>query len=209
MKFLPSLVALLLAAASANAQVGIGPELGFNASGYNHVKDNEKVNTDLKYGGRIGVVFDWGLSDHLYLQPAALYVTNGYKEAFQNGTKTFLINTIEVPINLEYKFSTPEHNRFFVGAGPFIGFNKAGAVKTDVGKVHSRRDILIGTGDADEIIVFDLGAGVNGGYELSEGFYVRLRAQMGFLNIQPHGDSFNSLKSYNFGISFGYLFGGR
>jgi hypothetical protein len=206
MKYLYALLAILLPV-SLCAQISIAPEVGLNVSNYIVKEKGKHVNTSVKLGGRIGITAEKQLTNNLYLQPSLLYVTNGYKGPFQTGHVIYIVNTIELPIMLQYKFCAPGRSRFFVGAGPYVSINKDGAMRVVVGSINSRRDLGLGASVIDDIKIPDVGLRVNGGYQFYDGFYAKIHAQMGFLNMQPKGDEDNSKRHYNFGVSFGYLLG--
>ncbi|MES2701247.1 MAG: porin family protein [Bacteroidota bacterium] len=218
---------LLLAVAgctAAHARIGFGPLVGLNISDYNKEIYKKDIKTQLKLGGRLGILFDIPFSNHLSLQPGINYVTNGYKAPHYvttgynvplvpAGEIVWIINTVEVPVNLEYKFGDSCDNHFFVGGGPFVAWNKGGRLHLrgnniggSGGPIDTKRDVYVGTAPSDDIKPWDVGFGVNVGYEFKEGLFARAHYQMGFLNLQPTGNDDNALRNYNFGLSIGYFF---
>lgn len=196
------------------AQTTYGPMIGINFSNYTGKSGGVTQSTDMKIGGRIGGIVDFGLSDNISLQPGIFYVMNGYKTSVLGIDVSASVNTIEVPINVEYKFGTPGGNRFFVGIGPYVGMNIGGTIKVSGSflgvSVSDSKSIRIGsdTSSAD-MKALDMGLGLNVGYQLSQGWIVKAHYQMGFMNLMPSGDENNSMKNYNFGVSVGYLFGDK
>jgi hypothetical protein len=145
-----------LAALPAQAQLRYGAEL---AGSYNKMSDDKNVwgataITKSTFGGSLGALADYGITQRLYIQPAALFTMKSNKE--EAATKvsigipisTFNIPVggaitmsqeskfyyVEIPINVLYKWGQPGGNRFFVGAGPYVAYGVAGkqTVKQDV-----------------------------------------------------------------------------
>jgi hypothetical protein len=136
---------------------------------------------------------------------------NGFKySAFGIELKEH-VSTIQIPINLQYKFGDPGDNRIFIGIGPFVGLNVGGKVEAStnfLGIPFSFNESLrIGSDSTDHIRRFDAGFGLNAGYQLSGGVYFRAAFQLGLINLRPNGDENNFQRSSHFGISVGYLFG--
>ena len=197
-----------LGVADASAQLGFGGEIGLNGSqDMVKVAGNDKP-TLLRFGMRIGGLSDIALTDNFFLQPGLYYVANGYKANFTGGHEEYNINTIEIPVNIIYKFGKLGASRLFVGAGPFIGYNINGYYKVFSPLfVDSRSDLKVGGGATDQVNNLDAGVGVNVGYQLTEGLFLRARTQVGFLNMSaPTANDNNTLRSFSFGITAGYIF---
>src|ERR1035437_1451764 len=126
-KIILSLVSVGMISTAANAQLAIAPELGLNLANmafkYAGVTDNT---TSMKAGLAIGAVIDFGLTDNIYLQPGLFYLMNGC-----NGTggTSYNLNTIQIPVNFEYKTGKEGGNRFFFGVGPYLAYNISGTFK--------------------------------------------------------------------------------
>ena len=197
--------------AKAHAQLGFGGEIGLNGSACTvKVAGNDK-DAKLRFGMRIGGFSDIALTDNFFLQPGLYYVANGYKANFTGGHEEYNINTIEIPVNIIYKFGPLGSSRLFVGAGPFIGYNIHGYYKVFSPLfVDSRSDLRIGGGATDQVNNLDAGLGINAGYQLTEGLFLRARTQFGLLNMSvPVANENNTLRSFSFGITAGYVFYAR
>lgn len=197
---------LFLGFNSLYAQTGFGIEAGYNLSNYTIKSKGAMLPTDMRYGGRIGALADMALTDNLYFQPGIFYVSNGFKRNIVNGYHSYRINTIEIPLNIEYKVGMLGTNRVFLGAGPYVGINKDGNVLVHTNVTDSRRDLVLGAKKGNDYKVLDMGAGVNVGFQLTAGLFARLRGQMGILNLDPLGDKNNYVRNYSFSLSVGYLF---
>lgn len=204
-KFLLS-ACLCFGISSLHAQTGFGIEAGYNLSNYTIKSKGNMVPTDMRYGGRIGILSDMALTDNLYFQPGIYYVSNGYKMNITNGYHSYRINTIEIPLNIEYKIGMLGTNRVFLGAGPYVGLNKDGNLLVHTNITDSRRDLMLGAKKGNDFKALDLGAGVNVGFQLTAGLFARLRGQMGIANLDPMGSKDSYVRNYSFSFSVGYLF---
>ena len=206
-KTILSIFSVAAIATATNAQVTYGPEVGLNISNYMGKSGGKTQSTTAKAGLRVGGVVDFGLTDNISLQPGIFYVMNGYKQSAFGTDVSVSVNTIEVPINVEYKFGMPGGNRFFVGVGPYIALNMGGNVKISG---MPDRSLQIGSdANKDDMKALDFGAGINFGYQLVKGFYARAHYQMGFSNLDPAGNADNTMHNSNFGVAVGYMFGGK
>lgn len=197
---------MFLALSPLRAQTGFGVEAGYNLSGYSVKSGGAMVPADVRYGGRIGALADLAITDNVYFQPGLYYVSNGFKSNIATGYQSFRINTIEIPLNFEYKIGMLGTNRVFLGAGPYFGWNKDGNVLVHTNVVDSRRDLMFGAGKGNDFKAVDLGAGVNVGFQLTAGLFARLRGQMGITNLDPSSASDSHVRNYSFGLTVGYLF---
>lgn len=202
------LLTSVLFAQIANAQVGFGPEIGLNGSDYMKKVAGQDKTTQMRFGIRLGALTDICLSDNVYLQPGIYAVNNGYKAKFTGGHDEYSINTLEIPVNIIYKFRTFGTNRFFLGVGPYFGYNVNGYYKVfSAPYVDSKSDLRIGGGATDQVNNLDIGAGINMGFQFKEGLFFRVRAQAGFTNMAaPLANDNNTLRSFSFGVTGGYLF---
>jgi hypothetical protein len=213
---LSSLLGMLLAF-TAKGQFTFGPELSLNVSNYSiEAPGLFTPTTAWFFGGRIGGIADCGITDNIYIQPGIYYSLNGIKYSYSFpfvGSIDFSshINTIQIPINVQYKFGDKGGNRIFVGLGPFIGINLGGSAKVSVASsflgasFDSSAKFTVGSDSSDFIKRFDYGIGINAGYQMTNGLFFRAYYQRGLANLEPVGDAANSLKSVNYGISAGYL----
>lgn len=197
---------LVLGFGAGYAQMGFGIEAGYNLSNYTIRSKGAMIPTDMRYGGRLGALADMALTDNLYFQPGIYYVSNGYKMNIANGYQSYRVNTIEIPLNIEYKIGMLGTNRVFLGAGPYVGWNKDGNVLVHTNVVDSRRDLMFGAKKGNDFKAIDFGAGVNVGFQLTAGLFARLRGQMGIVNLDPSGTKDSYIRNYGFSLSVGYLF---
>lgn len=206
------------------------PELSENSN--KSPLNKEHVDGRPNLGLRAGFVADFGISDNFSIQPGLQFVMKGvrYEQSFDSGDNTngseqeiqskLNINYIEVPINVMYK-TREDGTGFFVGAGPYVGYAFAGKTVDQVkdtkytngNKDETTRDVEgnleFGDNVNDDIKNLDFGLGLNLGYMLPMGAFVRGYGQYSFSNIYPVPESKFERKNYGFGITVGYMFGGK
>jgi outer membrane protein with beta-barrel domain len=198
------------AAQNGHSRIVFGVEAGVNLSNYYFKHDLYSWSNDMIVGGRAGGIVDIALSNQLYFQPGLFYAMNGTKATYRvvqtKSHETININTIELPANILYKTGKPDAGRFFVGLGPYVGYNVSGTI-TNTSSDLSKGTVHIGSNkDNDDIKPLDFGVGATAGYELACGFFVRLRYEIGLFNLTPNTNAGASIKSTSYGINVGYLF---
>jgi len=169
-------------------------------------------------GLRAGLVADFGISDNFSIQPGLQFVMKGarteYSVDLPGAPNTEFqdkinINYIEVPLNVMYK-TREDGTGFMVGAGPYFGYAFGGKRVSQINNVEIRNsELSFGDNADDDIKNLDVGVGLNVGYMLPVGVFVRGYGQYSFSNIYPVPESKYETKNYGFGISVGYMFGGK
>jgi len=201
------LLTAMITTMTVHAQLGIGVEMGFNLSDYNITNsNNDRKQTDMKLGGRLGGFVDYAFANHFYFQPGLYHVTNGYKSNLLSGYEKYTISTVEIPLNVVYKTGLFENSTFFIGAGPYLGINRDGEYYIQSGSIISKKDLKFGKWPIDDIRKLDVGAGANIGYQNHTGFFLRARAQMGLLNLIPGTVRTTTMTSMGYCLSVGYIF---
>lgn len=141
-------VLLLLSSQAGFAQFRYGFELG---GAYNKMSDDKNVwgataRTKGTFGGTIGVIGDYGLTEHVYVQPGVFFTMKSNKETAATSlnlnipVSTFNLsangsvsmeqnskfNYVEVPINILYKWGQPGGGRFYIGLTPYVAYGIGG-----------------------------------------------------------------------------------
>ncbi len=200
----------LLTFGAAFGQFRVGPEAGILFSNYPGKLNGDNVNAKSVFGGRVGATADLTISGGFGIQGSLLYVANGYQLSNVIATQKMTLNTLEVPVSIIWRSGEQGDDRFFAGVGPYIGWNLSGKIKETGSGISETRQVNIGdTRYQDDTRKTDYGLGGYVGYELSMGLFIRAHFQKGLANLQPGGDADNVAKSMNYGVSFGYLFGGK
>lgn len=212
MKSLIISASLLVSMTSVQAQFTVGPELSLIGTNYTGKVDGQSGNTKSVISFRAGAVVNAPIGDHFDIQPAVMYVQNGSKSDVVFSSATAHVNTLEVPVNVMYKINTTHGEHFFVGLGPYIAYNMSGKTKFTSnfsGTGAETQTISFGSDAHDNMKTIDLGLGINVGYQLLNGLFLRVYYQKGLVNLFPQGNTENSIYSTNYGVGLGMLFGGH
>lgn len=228
MKKLILTVAFGTLAAGANAQMRFGAEVGVQMANLvttvpeydingNQI-GTEHIDSRPNLGLRGGLVAQFSFTDNLSFQPAILFAMKGARleetiDLF--GTQVEIqqkinLNNIEVPLNFQYNTNS-DGTGFFVGAGPYLAYAFAGKVVTQINDVEVEdRDVEFGDELTDDFKNLDVGVGLNLGYMLPMGAFVRGFGQYGFSNIFPEhiASADGKTRNYGFGLTVGYMIGG-
>jgi hypothetical protein len=174
-----------------------------------------KLENKLKTGFHIGASADVPIATDFAVQGGVLFSTKGAK---LKGTDDKLnIGYIEIPVLFIH---TPKlgRDRLILGVGPYVAFGVGGKLNRKNGsdeditfkKEINFSDVL--NADKEFLKRFDAGANLLAGYELGNGVFVQLNAQLGLVKINPKIESVSndktSLKNTGFGLSVGYHLGG-
>ena len=175
--------------------------------------NNTKIPTKFKKSETAGFLVDiaMGNEEHMYFEPGLFLDVNGCSPLDGNNQEEgdYEIFTFTIPINFVYKTGTLCTHRFFFGGGPFISSNNSGSfVIPAIGSYPGAGgDLIIGNNPGANLKQIDVGLGANAGYMTRGRFIFRLRYQAGLFNLQPGGDSKNSIKLSSFAITLGKAFG--
>lgn len=205
LKGLSFILAMLFVANAAFSQSQFGIRAGVNFSNLNGKAGGNKIeDTKLLPGFNVGVTYDVNLADEFYLQPGLLFTTKGAKGDLSFGEASLedmkmTLNYLELPINFLYKPELGEGN-LILGVGPYVAYGLGGKAKFG----SFSNDIKFGKDE--DFKAFDYGGNLLFGYQLPSGISFQLNAQLGMGNMIHDGDSDNSLRNTQFGISLGYKF---
>jgi hypothetical protein len=217
---------LAIAQSTDNAKISFAILGGINFQNING-KDNNgnKLKNGLLTGFHAGININIPVAPDFYFQPGLLFSIKGAKDDFfspeAKASGDFVTTTklsyIEIPLNLLYR---PQLGKGYIllGFGPYIAFGIGGKENSEYGSISYERDVkfkstvtnFIDLIDNSYYRLFDAGANIFFGYELSMGILLQLNAQLGLLKINPEyswiTDSKASYKNTGFGISIGYRF---
>lgn len=131
--FLTALLAFGARAQKSSAQIKGGLNLANVSVSDDGNVDDAKMLTSFQ----VGFVGDVPLGGIAYFQPGLLLTGKGTKaQSGDPSTATYFKSTtnplyLEIPANLIFKFPLGTDNKFFVGAGPYLGIGIAGKNKTE------------------------------------------------------------------------------
>ncbi len=207
----------LLSCAAANAQISIAPEAGINLANERFKSTDatgkvEKGTGDLKLGVKAGANVNIPVGDNVVIQPGLFYSIKGTKNDIGSGvTVNRTLHYFDVPVNIQYMFNDPSEGRFFIGVGPYMGVAFSGHDKLQgTGGNDITTDLKFGNdAKTNDLQRFDFGGQVNAGYLLRSGIFFRGMYQAGATNLEPQGNSDNTIRSSTITISLGYQLGNR
>jgi hypothetical protein len=190
-------IVFLMAGASARAQFAIAPVAGINAS-FSYAAINNYLFKSNQVGLKAGLVGEMELAPSLYIQMGAMYASYGF--SILNAKLN--VNALEVPVSFVYKTGKPGQNRFFVGAGPYLGYQaKTKLSATDLYMVETVTDV------SNSMKRIYVGIDVNVGYQIAEGVFTRVSFQPGITQLIKPDQNFTGLYTAQGSISIGYMIG--
>ena len=216
-KVILGLLAFVLTASYAHAQLTFGARAGLNLTNFSEREDGQKLEgvdkSKLKPGFQLGVVAEAALSDNLYIQPGILIATQGgaykYSETGYSETETINLNYLQIPVNLQYKLDMNGMNLLLQG-GPYLGYAFSGKYKvkeTEDGKTEKSEEKLdFGTEDG-QISQTDFGLGLGVGLQLSDNMQLGLGYNIGLKNLINGGGTSIVMKNNGLALTFTLLFG--
>lgn len=217
----------------ANAQEsGFGVRLGMNISNLSQkfdgtVDDGEsksdyEIDFKSRIGVKVGVIYDWGLSEAFYIQPGLYFTTRGgkYDEGDEDGKyeEKWNLSYLQLPILASYRIPLNDNMKLHINAGPYLACGLGGKVKWEYtydGETEKGDYKAFGTtkeDDEDEdsekggLKRFDAGLSFGAGVSIKK-FYVGLSYDLGLANIADQ-DQWKDYKirNRNFSIGVGYNF---
>lgn len=205
-------ILLVTVALTANGQ-GIRPgvEAGINFQNLNGKSQNgDKLTNKLIPGFHAGVNVLVPIAPEIYFQPGFLFSVKGATYDLIPHNVKVQLNYLELPLNLLYRGQLGQ-NFVLLGFGPYLGYAISGKTIVNDVKEKIRFANSVGSGTTGTYFrAFDAGANIFAGYELTNGIFITLNAQLGLLNINPDYTSLandkSTLKNTGFGLSVGYRF---
>jgi hypothetical protein len=180
-----AMMALLVIASTAMAQVNFGAKAGLNLY---KVSVDEGDATDMKAGMHVGLLAHIHMSDQIALQPELVYSMQGAKSEFDGDELKLNLDYINIPLLLQYMFD----NGFRLEAGPQIGILTSAKMKAGGNSVDVK----------DSFNSIDFGIPLGVGYISDSGFGADLRYVFGLSNINESDD----VKSSNRGLQLGVFY---
>lgn len=232
MKFLKYLIgasALFLVQPS-QAQLLVGPELGLTYSTMMATIDNNVYKNSFVGGARAGLTFDIEVEEKFYIQPAiTASFLNGTKishRSFQSAgagvpteikdERSYRLYSVNIPIYFAHKIDFVYHPHTLVlGLGPVVNINYGGdynrTYTTTINgldrPVYDDRDINAGPNWGEhDIRLMEFGAAAMIGYEMTNGFNLRLHYGVSLRNMAPGGDRDTHFRTHGGGLSLSYYF---
>jgi hypothetical protein len=176
----------------------------------------DKITNDIIIGYHGGLNVQIPIVPEFFFQPGLLFSTKGSKNSGTILTRKYNLSYIELPLNFVYK-GLLGNGSVMVGFGPYAGYAIGGKLTTEDGGLSLKTDIdfqnVVEISDpllATYFKALDIGGNIFAGYEMSNGIFLQLNAQMGMVKINPEdkrlSESKLSIKNTGFGLSVGYRF---
>lgn len=176
---------------------------------------DNKLENKLKAGFHIGGTVDIPIATDFAVQSGLLFSTKGAK---WKGTDSKLnISYLEIPVMFVH-MPKLGGSRLLLGVGPYLAFGVGGKLNKESGTeedIEFKKEISLSDAlnpNKEFMKRFDAGANLLAGYELSNGVFVQLNAQLGLVKINPEiaavSNDKTSWKNTGFGLSVGYHLGG-
>ncbi len=212
------LLCVVFVSVSYSQQVRLGIEAGLNLSNMTISPFPTDVSKSAIGGARVGMLIDVPLGSSFFIQTGLFYNRLGTKISGSNlnysppvtETETLLLNYVHIPFVIIYKIPAGQ-GYIFCGAGFYYGLGTSGQVKLSQSQGNFHYDssfhINFGSSPTDDFKNADLGIVGNAGYEMRNGFLLRLGFDVGVSNISNSQGL--TEKNACFHFSAGYLFGNR
>ncbi len=187
-----------------------GIRAGLSLPKYQYVNDNANTSTDTKTTTNFHVTgyADVPFSNYFSIQPGISLEGKGAKY-YDNGTDQVEDNVlaIEIPVNVLANLPAGQ-GHFYLGGGPYAGFNIAGQRKTTIGNTETKNDLNFGDSNGDDLKTVDFGVNFLAGYQLNSGFNLGAGYGLGFTNLVPTSTSNTNREQNNrvWRFSVGYAF---
>ncbi|HEX5152520.1 MAG TPA: porin family protein [Parafilimonas sp.] len=182
----------------AQAQVTVGPEVGFTAAGLYDEESNVYAGINL----HVGATAHLQVTDFLAVRPSLLYKTGTLVNGDYMDEK-YSMNRISIPVPIMYSHIFDNSSTLFAGLGPNFMYNLSGKYKT--GGESSKLEFGSNEGQMKR---FDMGLQLKGGYQFANGLSLSTFFNLGLSNLSNvPGDNVKTMDAL--GFSIGWMFGGN
>lgn len=212
--------AAALIATAGFSQVKFGGQVGGTFSSASVSKDEMgSMKKSIKPGFSAGVVSEITLNNSLTLRPSLNFMQKGVKMkgsgsgemSAASGEMKVNLNYLELPVVLAYNIPMG-NNKFFIGAGPSVGFGISGKYKSEVTISMPGFPTQTHVVDADAFKKdedngagmkrLDVSANVIAGVQFSNGFFVNAGGLFGLTNL---GEKESKYRNIGGQLTVGFL----
>jgi hypothetical protein len=183
---------------------------GINLPKYKYVNDDKNTSSETSTTTNFNLTgyANVPVSTYFSVQPGISLQGKGAKY-YENGNNKQEDNVlvVEIPVNLVASLPAGP-GKFYLGAGPYAGFNVAGKRKTTIGTVTNEADLKFGDTNSDNLKTVDFGLNFLAGYQLASGLNFGAGYGLGLTNLRPTSTSTTNIQQNNRVLSFtvGYAF---
>jgi hypothetical protein len=182
---------------STNAQ-RLGVKAGLSLAKANYEYTGTSISTSNLVGFQGGLIGEIPISDDLFLNSGVLFSQKGTKFSLLGVNVKFSINSLEIPLNVAYKYDMGSL-KLFGQIGPYLGVGLSTGMKGG-GEVET---IDFGS-EIDQMKRVDIGANFGGGIEINK---VQLGISYGLGLTNLSNDPDETLKNGVLSLSLGVMFG--
>lgn len=195
---------------SSEMRTRFGLKAGVNLPKYKFENDNSSTESETSTNFHVTGYADIPVSTGFSFQPGISLQGKGGKVTTDVGEFEDNVLSIDIPLNMVGHIPAGPGN-FFIGAGPYVGFNVAGereATGTPFGIVDGKEDLEFGNDSGDNLKPIDFGINALVGYQFNTGFNIGAGYGFGLSNLIPDSDPDGTTKINNRVLSFsiGYAF---
>lgn len=176
----------------------------------------DDLNNDMVIGYHVGANIQIPIVPEFYFQPGLMFTTKGAKNSSGLITETVKLSYVTMPLDFVYK-GLLGNGYVMVGFGPYLGYGVGGSAKFEGDNISLTSDVeFTNTVEvtADPLVPYykplDVGANIFVGYEMSNGIFMQLNADLGLVSISPEDKRIlndeSNVKNTGFGVSLGYRF---
>ena len=184
------------------ARFGLKGGLNFTKYKYVNDKNNTSNETETSTNFNLTGYADAPIGGVFSIQPGISIQGKGAKY-FDNGTSQVEdhVLAIEIPVNILANLAAGP-GRFFIGGGPYAGFNVSGERKFITNTSSADRKLKIGDNVGDDLKAIDFGLNFLAGYQLSTGLNFSAGYGLGLTNLYPTSTSSTNIEQNNRVLSF-------
>jgi hypothetical protein len=206
------LTVFLLGAVTETYAQTFGIKGGLNLANQFAKDDDDTYNDDnkMKLGFNIGVTLDIPISDVVSFETGLIASSKGVKVEGEGYESTGSLLYADIPLTAKFSFEMNRDSKFYIAAGPYVGFGLSGKNKFKVdGEDEDEADVEWGSDvEKHDLKRLDFGAQVNLGVELS-GLQIGAGYGLGLANISPNDEDGFKLTNRVISVTVGYRFGGN
>lgn len=205
MKNILSIAVLVAISLSANAQQSfkIGPKAGINFSTLSNVAKGKMLP-----GFYVGAVAEMKFTEKFSFQPELVYSSQGVKNVYTETLAAVSVRHhnhdkleyINLPLLAKYYFT----KGFSVELGPQFGLLLKATNKDEI--TTNNVEVKKNTDFKHEVNSFDFGIGAGLAYDISNGFFVNARYNLGLTNVGKSNQYYDGSKNRVTQLGVGYKF---
>lgn len=190
--------------------LSFGVDVGPNLSGARVHDPSTKVTGAPGLGFEVGAFANLPFAGSPFsFRPRLQYSYESYTPHLYGDKYPVHMPFVKLPLDVVYN-SSLGGGKWFFGAGPYLAMAVGGSFKANYGdgsqKIHYGSDP-----DNDEAKRGDIGLDLMAGYKLMDNIVLSANVDFGFVNIlnTPYWGNGQKAHTLNFGITGGYIFGGK